>query len=135
MLYTMVFGKYPNDEIELDKFKEIGHYSIKTPVHPVVSDECKLLIKNILVDEENRFTLDMIMNSDWFKKEWQPVATCHELKSYFENLNVPRTMTESFETTGNMSNADEYTSSVALSYTSSQDSNSGDDHNSNISHT
>ena len=95
----MLFGCYPNDGIELDRFILMSEHCIVAPESPQVSKECKKLVKNILVDEEKRYTIKKIKSSEWLKKKWEPIDNKIKIEEYFENLNIHRVETEEFEYT------------------------------------
>ena len=93
----MLFGCYPNDGSELERFLQKDEHNIKAPESPQVSEECKELVENVLVDECDRYTIKEIIGSKWFKREWHPIDDNTDIKEYFENLNIQRVETEEFE--------------------------------------
>ena len=96
----MLFGRYPNDGTELEIFMSQEKHCIKVPITPKVSEECKLLVESILVDEIDRYDIKKIRDNEWFKKEWEPIDPNITTKEYFENLNIVRQSTQEFEYSG-----------------------------------
>jgi hypothetical protein len=92
----MLFGSYPNDGHEMEEFIRKEDHSITIPNSPEVSNECKELLNNLLVNEKSRLTIEKIKKSNWFRKKWEKTNAVIN-REYFENLNIPRQETVPFE--------------------------------------
>jgi hypothetical protein len=92
----MLFGSYPNDGHEMEEFIRKEDHSIKIPNSPEVSNECKELLNNVLINERSRLTIEKIKKSNWFRKKWEQTNAVIN-REYFENLNIPRQETVPFE--------------------------------------
>lgn len=81
MLYVMLVGAYPferpedkHDNQKLQKMiQRILHVDYTIPAHVRISDECRDLLKKILVaNEKERITVDGIYNHPWYCKNLPP---------------------------------------------------------------
>ncbi|RWS27483.1 hypothetical protein B4U80_12864 [Leptotrombidium deliense] len=89
VLFVMLFGIYPLDEDRIKEARdETGDFRISIPEDTTTTEECKELVKLMLVADESRISTGDILKHKWFTKKWQnPLKMDVE---YFKNVNINR---------------------------------------------
>jgi len=81
MLYVMLVGAYPferpEDKADAQKLQKmiqrILHVDYSVPAHVRLSDECRDLLRRVLVaDPSKRITLDAVYSHPWYAKHLPP---------------------------------------------------------------
>lgn len=68
VLFTMVFGRLPFDDSNHRNLIKQVQSKVNFPSEPVVSEDCKHLISDILCSTKERATLNTIRQNAWFKR-------------------------------------------------------------------
>ena len=82
ILFALVFGRYPFDTAQRHFARKVVKGEYQLPEDVLVSDECRSLIKRMLVVEPNqRICIDEILTQPWFCADLPPAA--REMNNFY----------------------------------------------------
>lgn len=86
ILYAMLYGRYPFDFTEKHYTRKIVRAEYTIPDEPIVSDECKCLLRQLLVaNPVKRITMTRLLSHPWVR-EHLPADAIAWNQQYLEAL-------------------------------------------------